>query len=407
MNETNHPPKTYHFDGADAARYGLPAAVLLYNIRHWIEKNEANGKHYHDGRWWTYNSKPAFAALYPFLTENQVRRALETLVAEGALVVGNYNGNSYDRTAWYALGNGAKCTGQKSQMHRANLPDGPGKKARPIPYKKPSTKPKAAAPPVGGAGCGFGLEAENATTDFDTSIATKLRAAVAKLPNTTTALSRSKHTFLKTWPPYIRALRTVDGYTEQQITTGLLWYAANVGEAFVPQAYSAKGFRAKFPAILRAAGQGAAAAVPGAEALAIFDKLKTYGWPEQAKRALPGALQVCLDRYGEWRARARAFAEKVLADDLGRDYGKQLRHHQRIAARVLEFPSKTRFAETWFLGIHTKVKNWDAWGGEFGKMQFNPTGKAFAAMVGRVWLAGWGGEAAWDKYVDFMNGEEN
>lgn len=96
--------RPYMLMGGDAAKYGVQAAMILYSIRLWIDYNKSHNKHFHDGRTWTYNSHKAFAELFPFLSTDQIRRALEKLVQSGALVTGNYNETDYDRTLWYALG---------------------------------------------------------------------------------------------------------------------------------------------------------------------------------------------------------------------------------------------------------------------------------------------------------------
>ena len=44
---------TYTFDTILAAKYGVNEAIMLNNFIYWIAKNEANGKHFHDGRYWT------------------------------------------------------------------------------------------------------------------------------------------------------------------------------------------------------------------------------------------------------------------------------------------------------------------------------------------------------------------
>lgn len=90
------------FETEDAEKYGVTAAVLLYNIRHWCEKNAANDKHYHEGQFWTYNSVKAFEELFPYLTAKQIRTALEKLEECGAIKTGNFNDSKYDRTMWYS-----------------------------------------------------------------------------------------------------------------------------------------------------------------------------------------------------------------------------------------------------------------------------------------------------------------
>ena len=98
MKTTDH-----SFKIEDAKKYGVECAVLLYNLRHWLEKNVANEKHIHEGRVWTYNSTKAFADLFPYLSEKQIYRRLQKLEKEGILLTGNYNNHDYDRTKWYSI----------------------------------------------------------------------------------------------------------------------------------------------------------------------------------------------------------------------------------------------------------------------------------------------------------------
>ena len=86
-----------------ARRYGVDGAILLQGMAAWISKNRANERHFHDGRWWTYNSKAALARLFPFWTEKQIRRIVNALTAAEAILQGNYSDGSYHNTTWYAL----------------------------------------------------------------------------------------------------------------------------------------------------------------------------------------------------------------------------------------------------------------------------------------------------------------
>ena len=106
-----------------AAEYGIPCAVLLEHIWFWISKNEADGRHFHDGMYWTYCSVKAFSKLFPYLSEKQIRTALDKLRREGILITGNYNDEVYDRTLWYALTEKGRClcpTGQRPLPSGAN-----------------------------------------------------------------------------------------------------------------------------------------------------------------------------------------------------------------------------------------------------------------------------------------------
>lgn len=91
------------FDVEVATKYGTNVSILLGNINYWIQKNKANGKHFHDGRYWTYNTVAAFHNLMPFMSANVINTALKRAEEEGLLVTGSYNKLPFDRTKWYAL----------------------------------------------------------------------------------------------------------------------------------------------------------------------------------------------------------------------------------------------------------------------------------------------------------------
>lgn len=86
-----------------AVRYGIRTAIILNNLNFWIKKNESNEKHFHEGRYWTYNSIRAFTRLFPYWTERQIQEELRKMEEQGLILKGNFNENAYDRTCWYAL----------------------------------------------------------------------------------------------------------------------------------------------------------------------------------------------------------------------------------------------------------------------------------------------------------------
>jgi hypothetical protein len=103
--------KTHSFDVDDAIQFGINAAIILYNIRFWIQKNkleyETNPKHgiFHvkEGRVWTFNSYPAFQKILPYLSYKEIRNAVEKLVGAGKLITGQFNKLKLDRTFWYSI----------------------------------------------------------------------------------------------------------------------------------------------------------------------------------------------------------------------------------------------------------------------------------------------------------------
>ena len=93
----------HSFDVSVAVEVGIPGAVILQHILFWIEKNAANERHFHEGRYWTYNSAKAFHKFFPYLTPKQIYNALDKLVLGGYLQKGNFGERALDRTTWYTL----------------------------------------------------------------------------------------------------------------------------------------------------------------------------------------------------------------------------------------------------------------------------------------------------------------
>lgn len=125
----------HSFDPDIARQVGVNAAVIYQNIYWWCEKNAANGKHLHDGRYWTYNSVTAFDDLFPYFTRKQIRGALDKLLDSGLLLSGNFNSSAYDRTKWYS---------PTFPLVQHDLPDEASsfaQKGQPIPDSKPYSKP--------------------------------------------------------------------------------------------------------------------------------------------------------------------------------------------------------------------------------------------------------------------------
>lgn len=94
---------TFQFDSEIAKLYGVNEAIFINNIYFWLNHNVANNKHFHDGRFWTYNTKKAFADLFPFWSYSQIKTIIKKLVEKDILLTANYNENTWDKTAWYSL----------------------------------------------------------------------------------------------------------------------------------------------------------------------------------------------------------------------------------------------------------------------------------------------------------------
>ncbi len=122
----------HSFDPEIAKIVGVNAATIFQNIVYWQEKNSANDRHFYDGKHWTYNSTRAFADMFPYLSLDQIRTAIQKLIDADLIEVGEFNKSSYDRTKWYSV---------KSLVELGKIPNGVRQNPEPIPDSKPNIKP--------------------------------------------------------------------------------------------------------------------------------------------------------------------------------------------------------------------------------------------------------------------------
>lgn len=131
----------HRFNVDVACMLGVNAAILFENIAYICEYNRANESNEHDGNYWVYNTRKAFSELYPYLSDKQVRTALDALVAGGLLVKGNYNRSAFDRTAWYAVTDEGRRMYLSSPMSWPSRANGLDSEGQTIPDSKPDIKP--------------------------------------------------------------------------------------------------------------------------------------------------------------------------------------------------------------------------------------------------------------------------
>ena len=107
-----------------AKEVGIAPAVILNNLYWWIEKNKANNTHFHDGQYWTYNSRKAFTKQFPYLSERQIEYALNKLIDKGYVITGNYNETAYDRKLWYSITEEGYAILQNCEMENTKMQKG-------------------------------------------------------------------------------------------------------------------------------------------------------------------------------------------------------------------------------------------------------------------------------------------
>jgi hypothetical protein len=105
--------KQHIFNVEEAEKYGIEKAVLLYNLRFWLNKEHVNAKNgkgkvfkHSDGKSyaWMFNSAKEFAELFPYLNPRSISRWLKELEEENKVIISNnFNRSKYDKTKWYSM----------------------------------------------------------------------------------------------------------------------------------------------------------------------------------------------------------------------------------------------------------------------------------------------------------------
>ncbi len=95
-----------------ARAFGDRAAIILQQIRYWMEINEQSESrqpeterlHYRDGRWWVFNTYEEWrSASFDFWSQSTIERHIRQLEKLGVLISDTFNKRSGDKTKWYTI----------------------------------------------------------------------------------------------------------------------------------------------------------------------------------------------------------------------------------------------------------------------------------------------------------------
>lgn len=101
----------HSFNIDNAKKYGIEEAIVIENFIFWIKKNHANSENIKeieiDGvkeqRVFTYNSAKALTELFPYFSEKQIYRIMESLEKQSVLIKAHFNSNNHNRITWYCF----------------------------------------------------------------------------------------------------------------------------------------------------------------------------------------------------------------------------------------------------------------------------------------------------------------
>lgn len=117
---------SHSFDTGVANHLGVNAAIVLNHIMYWLRINKKKGENQNEGRTWTFETNKEIADYFGYLTEKQVRNAIDVLVENGLLIKGHFHKNHFNRTNWYAVHDESLIEDKPHLPCRANAKDTDG-----------------------------------------------------------------------------------------------------------------------------------------------------------------------------------------------------------------------------------------------------------------------------------------
>lgn len=207
---------------------------------------------------------------------------------------------------------------------------------------------------------------------------------------------------VKRWADEIATLVNQIG-SLQRVRDVLEWYLPRIGNEFIPEAYSGKGFRQKFPKIESAMKKDQKRNPTVTETplgSKIYDWASRFKWPKGADSKLRAAVEVSLVNYTTFSKHLRDWVVKQTFNKGYTDKGLF-----RLATEIQsQLGSPQTFFDKWWGDVFKSVKGWKTWSGDLLQFVFDPKHKIMTNM-GRDWSKAYCGEAGrWDKLMEVLNG---
>lgn len=86
-----------------ATEIGLSEALLMQHFYYWFQQNRDNEGMIKDGRVWCFSAVRVINEIFPYLSPQNIKTAINHLIRDGYLLKGKYNDYAWQHTTWYAL----------------------------------------------------------------------------------------------------------------------------------------------------------------------------------------------------------------------------------------------------------------------------------------------------------------
>ena len=201
-------------------------------------------------------------------------------------------------------------------------------------------------------------------TDFDTNAAKKLFVALQKNGKIRSAKSSAKN-----WAMGFRNLRN-DGIAEKRIESVLQFYLRNIGQPFIPQAFSSSAFRKKFLAIETASEKPKSQILQKVlitpKAHQVSNEAGELIWPNKEKASELMFIQISLNNYADFLDQISSIAES--------EKKTQTYEYARHLSRSIQWEPEV-VVTAHVARVHALATKWDGWDGDLLRWVWAATSK--------------------------------
>lgn len=98
---------SHSFNVELATMLGLTEAIVLQHFHFWHQRAQHLPDMHREGRVWFFRSVAEMREVFPYLSDANVRTAIQHLIDRGLVTKGNYSSESMNKATWYSLNDSA------------------------------------------------------------------------------------------------------------------------------------------------------------------------------------------------------------------------------------------------------------------------------------------------------------
>lgn len=220
-------------------------------------------------------------------------------------------------------------------------------------------------------------------TKFDIKMANKLKKIISQ------HIKVNRNANTKKWQQEMRKLRSIDKVSCDRIRRVLNWYKNNIGGEFIPEAFSGKAFREKFPKLEAAIKReqnnmkSKPAKIDNKIQKLAHKLYKKYDWKHHTKTELEDLINITVTNYKQFYKKHKKYIKKEQLkmqkwekENPGETKTNTfLSFAQKISKQLVMKPSV--FIKFWAKQVNKIIHNWGAFKGKLDYFAFTEDNEEF------------------------------